>query len=156
MTISCNLHFFKHLRRIIHMRPVRIRVRIGPPHPLVCRKKELNGEVLWMKPEKPRPLCRSWCGTIQILPCLKALSTAPRPKFCSLLPAMVTSPYNCISENSWAGRKTVYSYVNNSLLNDLLIWILIINYYWKHFQPIWPRLHSPLILTCTVVVFLKF
>jgi hypothetical protein len=34
--------------------PVRIRVRIDPPHPLVCRKKRLNGEVLWMRPEKPR------------------------------------------------------------------------------------------------------
>jgi hypothetical protein len=35
--------------------PVRIRVRVGPPHPLVCRKRQLNGAVLRMRPEKPRP-----------------------------------------------------------------------------------------------------
>jgi hypothetical protein len=35
--------------------PVRIRVRIDPPHPLVCRKRRLNGAVLRMRPEKPRP-----------------------------------------------------------------------------------------------------
>jgi hypothetical protein len=35
--------------------PVRIRVRIGPPHPLVCCKRRLNGAVLRMRPEKPRP-----------------------------------------------------------------------------------------------------
>jgi hypothetical protein len=35
--------------------PVRIRVRIDPPHPLVCRKRRLNGEVLRMRPEKPKP-----------------------------------------------------------------------------------------------------
>ena len=34
--------------------PVRIRVRIDPPHPLVCRKRRLNGAVLRMRPEKPR------------------------------------------------------------------------------------------------------
>jgi hypothetical protein len=33
--------------------PVRIRVRINPPHPLVCRKRRLNGLVLWMRPGKP-------------------------------------------------------------------------------------------------------
>jgi hypothetical protein len=35
--------------------PVRIRVRIDPPHPLVCRKRRLNGPLLRMRPEKPRP-----------------------------------------------------------------------------------------------------
>jgi hypothetical protein len=34
--------------------PVRIRVRINPPHPLVCRKRRLNGAVLRMRPQKPR------------------------------------------------------------------------------------------------------
>jgi hypothetical protein len=34
--------------------PVRIRVRIDPPHPHVCRKRRLNGAVLRMRPEKPR------------------------------------------------------------------------------------------------------
>jgi hypothetical protein len=33
---------------------VKIRVRIDPPHPLVCRKRRLNGAVLRMRPEKPR------------------------------------------------------------------------------------------------------
>jgi hypothetical protein len=33
---------------------VRIRVRIDPPHPLVCRKRRLNGAVLRMRPEKQR------------------------------------------------------------------------------------------------------
>jgi hypothetical protein len=32
----------------------RILVRIDPPHPLVCRKRRLNGAVLRMTPEKPR------------------------------------------------------------------------------------------------------
>jgi hypothetical protein len=36
--------------------PVRIRVRIGPPHPLLCRKRRLNGVVLRMRPKKPRPI----------------------------------------------------------------------------------------------------
>ena len=35
--------------------PVRTWVRIGPPHPLVCRKRRLNAVVLRMRPEKPRP-----------------------------------------------------------------------------------------------------
>jgi hypothetical protein len=35
--------------------PVRIRVRMDPPHPLVCRKRRLNGAVFRMRPEKPRP-----------------------------------------------------------------------------------------------------
>jgi hypothetical protein len=34
--------------------PVRIRVRRDPPHPLVWRKRRLNGAVLRMRPEKPR------------------------------------------------------------------------------------------------------
>jgi hypothetical protein len=29
-------------------------VRIDPPHPLVCRKRPLNGAVLRMRPEKPK------------------------------------------------------------------------------------------------------
>jgi hypothetical protein len=34
--------------------PVRIQVRIDPPHPLVCSKRRLNGAVLRMRREKPR------------------------------------------------------------------------------------------------------
>jgi hypothetical protein len=34
--------------------PVRIRVRIDSPHPLVCCKRRLNGAVLRMRPQKPR------------------------------------------------------------------------------------------------------
>jgi hypothetical protein len=33
---------------------VTIQVRIGPPHPLVCRKRRLNGAAHRMKPEKTR------------------------------------------------------------------------------------------------------
>jgi hypothetical protein len=33
--------------------PERIQVRIDPPHPLVCRKRRLNGVALRMRPEKP-------------------------------------------------------------------------------------------------------
>jgi hypothetical protein len=34
--------------------PVRIRVRIDALHPLLCRKRRLNGAVLRMRPEKLR------------------------------------------------------------------------------------------------------
>jgi hypothetical protein len=34
--------------------PMRIPVRIDPPHPFVCRRRRLNGAVLRMRPEKPR------------------------------------------------------------------------------------------------------
>jgi hypothetical protein len=34
--------------------PIRIRVRINPPHPHVCRKMRLNRADLRMRPEKPR------------------------------------------------------------------------------------------------------
>jgi hypothetical protein len=73
--------------------PVRIQVRIDLPHPLVCRKRRLNGAVLQMRPEKTEVPCHSRCGTIKIPPCSKALSAEQRPKFCSPSPAMVTSPY---------------------------------------------------------------
>jgi hypothetical protein len=33
--------------------PVRIRVKINPPHPLVCRMRRLNGAVLRIRPKKP-------------------------------------------------------------------------------------------------------
>jgi hypothetical protein len=35
--------------------PIRIRVRIDPPHPFVCHKRWLNGTVLWIRLEKQRP-----------------------------------------------------------------------------------------------------
>jgi hypothetical protein len=35
--------------------PIRIRVRIDPLHPLVCRKRRQTEVVLRMWPEKPRP-----------------------------------------------------------------------------------------------------
>jgi hypothetical protein len=38
------------------IKPVRIRVRIDPPHPLVCRKRQLNGAVLRMRPENRGPV----------------------------------------------------------------------------------------------------
>jgi hypothetical protein len=36
--------------------PVRIRVRIDPPHPRMCRNRRLNEAVLRLRPGKPR-LC---------------------------------------------------------------------------------------------------
>jgi hypothetical protein len=39
---------------ILRWLPVKIRVRIDPPHFLVCRKRRLNGAVLRTRPEKPR------------------------------------------------------------------------------------------------------
>jgi hypothetical protein len=55
--LLCMLHEIAYVQvrfllQIIH--PVRIRVRIDPPHPLVCRKRRLNGAVLRIRPEKPR------------------------------------------------------------------------------------------------------
>jgi hypothetical protein len=37
------------------LQSMRIRVEIGPPHPLVCCKSRQNGAVLRMRPEKLRP-----------------------------------------------------------------------------------------------------
>jgi hypothetical protein len=34
---------------------IQVRVHVGPPHPLVCRKRRLNGTVLRMRAKKPRP-----------------------------------------------------------------------------------------------------
>jgi hypothetical protein len=73
---------------------VRIRVRIDPPHPLVCRKRRLNGAVLRMRPEKTEVPCHSRCGTIKIPPCSKALSAEHTPKFCSPSLVMVTTLYH--------------------------------------------------------------
>jgi hypothetical protein len=41
--------------QVEHRNLVRIRVRIDPPHPLVCRKRRLKGVVLQIRQEKPRP-----------------------------------------------------------------------------------------------------
>jgi hypothetical protein len=41
--------------------PVRIRARVDPSHPLVCRMRRLNGAVLRMRPEKPRS-----CVTVDV------------------------------------------------------------------------------------------
>jgi hypothetical protein len=41
-------------RREDEIMSVIIRVRIDPPHPLVCWKRRVNGAVLLMRPEKPR------------------------------------------------------------------------------------------------------
>jgi hypothetical protein len=72
--------------------PVRIRVRIDPPHPLLCRKRRLSGAVPRMRPEIPRS--RVTAGvTLKIPPCLKALSAEHRPKFCNPSPAMVSEKF---------------------------------------------------------------
>jgi hypothetical protein len=64
------------------IKPVRIRVRIRPQHPLALYE-ELNGTVLQMGSEKTEAPCHSRCGTIKIPPCSKALGVKHRPKFCS-------------------------------------------------------------------------
>jgi hypothetical protein len=52
---NCNFKSIVYTARFPgHEAPVRIRVRIDPPHSLVCRKRRLNGAVLRMRPEKPR------------------------------------------------------------------------------------------------------
>jgi hypothetical protein len=77
--------------------PVKIWVRMDPPHPLVCRTNVRATN--WGGPsdetEKNENPCHSRCGTIKIPPCSKALSAERRPKICSPSPAMVTSPYTC-------------------------------------------------------------
>jgi hypothetical protein len=73
--------------------PLRIQVRIGPPHPHACHMRRLNGGGPSDETVKTEVLCHSRCGTIKIPPCSKALSAEHRPKFCSPTPAMVTSPY---------------------------------------------------------------
>jgi hypothetical protein len=79
---------------------MRIRVRIYPPHPLVCHKKAIE----WGGPSdqkkkkkikiniKKRTKTKMW-HDIKIPHCSKALSAEHRPKFCSLSPAMMTPPY---------------------------------------------------------------
>jgi hypothetical protein len=57
--VQYNDKIFKNLLKISYSnfflsRPVRIRVRIDPPHPHVCRKRRLIGAVIRMRPEKPR------------------------------------------------------------------------------------------------------
>jgi hypothetical protein len=65
-----------------------MRIRIGHRHPLVSRKRRLNGVALRMSPEKP-----SRCGTLKILPYSKVMSAEHRPKFCNPSQAMLTSPF---------------------------------------------------------------
>ena len=54
--------------------PVRVRVRIDPPHPLVCRKRRLNGGGPSDETAKTEVPCHNRCGTIKIPPYAKALS----------------------------------------------------------------------------------
>jgi hypothetical protein len=75
------------------MEPVSFRVIIDPPHPLVCRKRRLNGAVLWMRPGKTETPCHICCDTTKIPPCLKVQNSEHRHKFCSPSSVMVTSPY---------------------------------------------------------------
>ena len=69
----------------------RIQVRIDPPHSLMCRKRRLNGVVLLMRPDKPRPRVVAGDQLAQS-PCSKVLSAEYyRPKFCCTSPVMLTS-----------------------------------------------------------------
>jgi hypothetical protein len=103
---------------LLYRTPVRIRIRIGPQHPLASRKRRLNGDLWgsgleqvlhifmcvvrgdWMggpsdKTGKTKVPCHNRCGTMKIFPCLKTLSTEHRSKFRSPPPAMVTFKYRC-------------------------------------------------------------
>jgi hypothetical protein len=86
-------------------RPVRIRVRIDPPHP-PCVVRGGPSDETW-KTEVP---CHSRCATIKMPPSLKALSAEHRPKLCRPSSAMVTSPYKWQihsaqgAQGLWAGR----------------------------------------------------
>jgi hypothetical protein len=65
--------------------PVKIRVRIDSPHPIVCRKRQLNGGGPSDETGKTEVPCHSRCGTIKFPPCSKAMNIEHtcRPKFCS-------------------------------------------------------------------------
>jgi hypothetical protein len=75
-----------------YFNPVRIRVRIDPQYPLVCRKRRLNGAVLQIRSEKTEAPYHSRCGTIKISPCSKAFSAEHGSKFCSPSPVLAKSP----------------------------------------------------------------
>jgi hypothetical protein len=79
----------------LNKQPVRIRARIDPPHPLVCRKRRLNGAVLRMRPEKPRsrvtarvawsrslPAQRPWAPSIGLWSILKLAIDCTTQKTC--------------------------------------------------------------------------
>jgi hypothetical protein len=72
----------------IYLGPVRIRVRIDPSHPLVCRKRRMNGVIRKNRGPVSQQVLHNKDPSL-----LKALSAEHRPKFCSPSPVMVTSTY---------------------------------------------------------------
>jgi hypothetical protein len=59
--------YFDKIKTVINPNcPLRIRVRIDPPHPLVCRKRRLNGGGPSDETGKTEVPCHSRCGTIKI------------------------------------------------------------------------------------------
>jgi hypothetical protein len=74
--------------------PVRIWVRIYPPHPLVCRKRRMNGarSFGWDRKNRGSVSQKVWHDKDPSL--LKGHERRTYlPKFCSPSPVMVTSPY---------------------------------------------------------------
>jgi hypothetical protein len=71
---------------------VRIRVRIGSQHPLVCLKRRLNGAVLQLRPEKVRPVSQQLWHDKDPSP-LKGPERRTQAKICNISLVMVTSPY---------------------------------------------------------------
>jgi hypothetical protein len=127
---SCKCHNFSFLdtivdswirgSRSVHIfpYPVRIRVRIGPPHPLVCRKRRLNGAILRVWPDKTEVPCHCKSDTMRIPPCSKALSIGLN------FAALHWQWWRLhIVKNSWAGRKTV----NNQSINPYYKTIITIS-----------------------------
>jgi hypothetical protein len=68
-------------------------VRIGPPHPCICCKRWLNGEVRNETHKNRGPVSQQVWHKKDPSPISKALSAEHRPKFYSPSPVMVTSPY---------------------------------------------------------------
>jgi hypothetical protein len=62
--------------------------------------------------------CHSRCDTIKIPPCSKALCAKHSPKFCSLSPIVVTSPYK---------RNVLERDVNRWIINQSVIILHVVN-----------------------------
>jgi hypothetical protein len=119
--------------------PVRIRVRKGLPHSLVCRKRRLNGVVLRVRPEKPRPPVKAGIAR-------KRYHPAQRP----------WSPSIAVLHRQWWQCKTINNQSNslwipsiwqrsNRKLTQLMDKIYIIKYNHinvKKGQALWLNVHG--------------
>jgi hypothetical protein len=88
-----------------YLQPVKIRVRIDPPHHPLCCKRRLNGGCPSDETRKTVTLCHCRFGTIKIPSSSKAKSTMQKPKF----PAFYRQ-WLClhISEKFLGGTSSIY------------------------------------------------